>query len=187
MNTFRSVLVLPLIITASFTLSGCKADSAEHTAITTSKLEPYECGEITRLHTYNGVFLASQPTVTDFEQAKKGGVKTVINLRHASEIKDFDEKAVVEGLGLTYISIPWNGVDELTDQRLDEMRQALKTAERPILLHCSSANRVGAAWLAYRVLDEGLGVEAAREEARVVGLVSPAYEARTLDYIQERR
>lgn len=187
MNTFRTALILPLILTVGCILPGCKTDSAEHKAITTSKLEPYECGEITRLHTYNGVFLASQPAAADFEQAKKGGVKTVINLRHASENKDFDEKAVVEGLGLTYIHIPWNGVDELTDQRLDEMRQALKTAERPILLHCASANRVGAGWLAYRVLDEGLSVDAAREEAKVVGLVSPAYEARTLEYIAAKQ
>lgn len=133
------------------------------------------------------MFLASQPAAGDFELAKNGGVKTVINLRHPSENKDFDEKAVVQGLGLTYISIPWAGVDELTDQRLDEMRQALKTAERPVLFHCSSANRAGAGWLAYRVLDEGLSVEAAREEAKVVGLGSPNIEARTLEYIAARQ
>ncbi|CAG0957433.1 hypothetical protein PHYC_00543 [Phycisphaerales bacterium] len=157
---------------------------AAHTAITTDKLEPYECGTITRLHTLGGVFLASQPKPEDFAQAKKGGVKTVINLRHASEIKDFDEKQVVEAEGLAYIHLPWDGPAELTDAVFDQTREYLKTAARPILLHCSSANRVGAVWLPYRVLDGGLSWDAALAEAKTVGLKSPDYEAKAKDYIE---
>ena len=74
--------------------TGCSTtetpEAREHRAITTERLEPYECGNITRLHTYGGVFLASQPQPEDFEQAKKGGVRTVINLRHENEIEGFD-------------------------------------------------------------------------------------------------
>lgn len=158
--------------------------SAEHRAITTDTLEPYECGTITRLHTLGGVFLASQPKPEDFAQAKKGGVKTVINLRHADEIKDFDEKKVVESEGLKYINLPWDGPAELTDEVFDQARAHLKTAERPILLHCASANRVGAVWLPYRVLDGGLSWDDALAEAKTVGLKSPDYEAKAKDYIQ---
>ncbi len=164
--------------------SGDTAAPAEHTAITTDKLEPYECGTITNLHTLGGVFLASQPKPEDFAQAKKGGVKTVINLRHASENKDFDEKQVVEAEGLAYINIPWNGPDELTDAIFDQSREQLKTATRPILLHCSSANRVGAVWLTYRVLDGGLSWDDALAEAKTVGLKSADFEAKAKDYIQ---
>ncbi|MGI9013066.1 MAG: hypothetical protein ACR2GY_02325 [Phycisphaerales bacterium] len=159
----------------------------EHTAIVTDTLEPYECGSITRLHTYQGVFLASQPAKEDFEQAKKGGVVTVINLRHADEIEDFDEKQVVDDLELAYHNPAWNGPEELTDAIFNEVRGLLKTAERPILLHCSSANRVGAVWLAYRVLDEGLDVEAAVAEAKILGMKSPAYEEMARDYVERMR
>lgn len=159
----------------------------EHKAITTEKLEPYECGTITRLHTLGGVFLASQPKAEDFAQAKKGGVRTVINLRHDAEIKDFDERKVVEAEGLAYIHLPWDGPGELTDDIFDQAREHLKSAARPILLHCASANRVGAVWLPYRVLDGGLSWDDALAEAKTVGLKSPDYEAKAKDYIQRRK
>lgn len=160
---------------------------AEHKAITTEKLEPYECGTITRLHTMGGVFLASQPNPSDFDQAQKGGVKSVINLRHHSENTEFDEPAVVADLGLNYYNLPWNGPDELTDEIFDRSRELLKTAERPILLHCSSANRVGTVWIPYRVLDQGADLETAVEEAKVIGLKSPDYEAKARDYVERHQ
>lgn len=51
MIALRVGFMLPLILAGCFALPGCKSDSAEHKAITTAKLEPFECGEITRLHT----------------------------------------------------------------------------------------------------------------------------------------
>jgi uncharacterized protein (TIGR01244 family) len=156
-------------------------------AITTETLEPYTCGSIQRLHTYGGVFLASQPAPEDFAQAKAGGVRTVINLRRDDEQPGFDERAHVEGLGLAYAQVPFNSEAELTDAVFDRGRELLESAERPILLHCASANRVGALWLPWRVLDGGLSVEAALAEAKTVGLKSPAYEAKALDYIARKR
>lgn len=178
--TRRTTITLSLTLAVTFFLSAC---ATEHKAITTDKLEPYECGTVTKLHTYKGVFLASQPSASDFEQAKKGGVKTVINLRHPAENKEFDEAEVIKGLGLNYFNPAWNGPEELSDQRFNEVRQLLRTAERPILLHCSSANRVGPMWLAYRVLDEGASLEQATAEAKTVGMKSPDYERLAKDYI----
>jgi uncharacterized protein (TIGR01244 family) len=166
---------------------GAPAASTEHKAITTDKLEPYQCGAVQRLHTFGGIFLASQPTAADFEQAKQGGVKTVINLRHAKEQPDFDERATVTALGLAYVSLPWNGPDELTDEIFDRSRELLNTVERPILLHCSSANRVGALWIPWRVLDGGIALEEAVAEAKVVGLKSPDLEAKAKDYVERRK
>lgn len=155
----------------------------QHTAITTQALEPFECGTITRLHTMGGVFLASQPSAEDISQAKMGGVQTVVNMRHESEMK-FDEAAHVASLGLNYLNPAWNGPDELTDEMFAQYREILRTAQRPMLLHCGSANRVGAVWLPYRVLDEGASVEEALAEAKTVGMRSPAYEEKALDYIR---
>ncbi len=169
--------------TTSTTTAPQQAPAEQHTAITTDALEPYECGTITRLHTYQGVFLASRPEAADIEQAQKGGVVTVINMMHRSEHPGFDEAALVKSLGLNYHNPAWNGPDELTDDLINEMRELLRTAPRPMLVHCSSANRVGAMWMAYRAVDEGLDVEAAAAEAKVVGLKSPVYEQKIRDYI----
>lgn len=151
------------------------------------KLTPGKCGTIERLHAVGGILLASQPGPDDFAQARRQGVKTILNLRHAGEITDFDERQVVEDQGLTYISLPWNGPAELTDAIFDQARAQLKDSPRPLLMHCASANRVGAVWLPYRVLDAGLSWDEALAEARLVGLRSRDFEDKARDYIRRQR
>jgi len=150
-------------------------------------LQPRVSGTIKRLHIYDDVWLASQPSPEDFELARDDGVRTIINQRPAREMEDFDEGAHVTSLGLRYLNPGWNGADELTDEIIDETRQMLRTAERPVMLHCGSANRVGAIWFAYRVLDDGLTVDAALAEAKTVGLRTPEYEVIVRDYVERNR
>lgn len=165
-------------------LPACSAPTAPAPgAAPAAKLEPAACGSIARLHTLDGVFLAGQPTADDFEQLEQCGIKTVINLRTDQERKDFDERTRVTGLGLVYQHLPWNGVDQLTDEVFARTRELLAKAERPILLHCASANRVGAVWIPWRVLDGGLDLEAAVAEARQIGLKTAEYESKARDYV----
>lgn len=149
-------------------------------------LAPASCGKIARLHALGSVYLASQPSAEDLAQAKDDGIKTVINLRPDAENKAFDERRVVEAAGLTYVHIPIAGPDDLTDEIFDRAREQLKAAERPLLLHCASANRVGAVWLPYRVLDAGISWDAAVAEAKTIGLRSPAMEAKAKAYVERR-
>jgi protein tyrosine phosphatase (PTP) superfamily phosphohydrolase (DUF442 family) len=65
----------------------------------------------------------------------------------------------------------------------DATRKLLVEAERPILVHCASANRTGAIWLVFRVLDTGLEYDAALAEAKQSGLRSAAFEAKAKGYI----
>jgi protein tyrosine phosphatase (PTP) superfamily phosphohydrolase (DUF442 family) len=189
MRLFRRLGLTVLALTLLPLLASCASPKqAEHRAIVTERLEPYECGTITRLHTYGGIFLASQPQPEDFEHAKKGGIKTVINLRLPSEVTEFDEKEIVEGLGMAYYNPGFEGPDMLTDDIFDRVRSLLSNEDhKPILLHCNSANRVGAVWLAYRVLDGGLGYEDALVEAKTVGLKTPAYEQKAREYIERHK
>ncbi len=180
-----------LLVLASAGASACSSakpappatQDTSHTAIVTDTLEPYTCGSIAKLHTLGGVFLASQPSAADFEQAKAGGVKTVINLRPDSEQPGFDERAVLDELGLAYVHLPWNGAEQLTDEIFARSRELLNTAERPILLHCASSNRVGALWIPWRVLDGGIPLEKAVTEAKTIGLKTAEYEAKARDYV----
>ena len=57
----------------------------------------------------------------------------------------------------------------------------------PVMLHCASANRVGALWLAHRVLNDKIDLETARKEAKTVGLRTPAYEECVLSYIKKKQ
>ncbi len=153
-------------------------------ASTADQIAPAQCGSITQLHSYGSVLLASQPESADFALLQQRGVKTVINLRRPTELKDFDEMQVVESAGMVYVNLPIGGPEDLNDALFDSLRAQLKTAARPIFLHCASANRVGAVWLPYRVLDGGLSYEVALAEAKTVGLGSSALEAKAREYIE---
>jgi protein tyrosine phosphatase (PTP) superfamily phosphohydrolase (DUF442 family) len=86
-----------------------------------------------------------------------------------------------------FVRIPWNGPGELSDEIFDAARDQLRGAARPLFLHCGSGNRVGAVWIPYRVLDQGVELEAAVAEAKVVGLKTPEFEAKARDYVARRR
>jgi protein tyrosine/serine phosphatase len=53
----------------------------------------------------------------------------------------------------------------------------------PMLIHCGSANRVGAFWMIYRVVDQGWAEDKALDEAVKIGLTSPALKTFAHEYI----
>ncbi len=160
---------------------------SETSPLMTDEIASYTCGQIRNVHTYQGLVFGGQPSPEDFQLVKAAGVRTVFNLRPASEIQDFDEQQVVTELGLEYVSLPFAGPDQLTDEVFDRSREILATVKRPALFHCGSANRVGALWLPYRVLNDGLSLEDALAEAKTIGLRSPGYEEKALDYIERKK
>jgi uncharacterized protein (TIGR01244 family) len=153
-----------------------------------AKLEPATCGQVQRLHTLGSVFLASQPSSEDFERVRETGIKRVLDLRMPDEERGFDEPARVEELGMTYVHLGFKAADTLTDEVLDRSRELMRgAANEPLMVHCASANRVGAVWLAHRVLDGGQSWDAALAEAKTVGLSNPGYEAKVKDYVERHR
>jgi len=143
--------------------------------------------ETRNLHVAGPYYLAGQPTAAELETFKQAGVKSVINLRQPDEFDDFDEPGRVTSMGMHYYAVPFGSPDTLTDAVFDRGRQLLRDAEQPVLLHCASANRVGAIWLAKRALDDGVDIEQAAAEAKTVGMRTEAYEKLARDYIQRNR
>lgn len=97
-------------------------------------LEDDAIGETRNVHSFGDIFVAGQPSPDDFVLVKERGVRTVLTVRPPEEL-DFDERAVVEGLGMTYVEVPWSGADQLTDEVFDRGRELLENAERPIFFH----------------------------------------------------
>ena len=159
----------------------CPADSLA--TLKPQHLESVRVGSIEKLHTINGVFLSSQPFPDDFRLVKCGGVRAVVNLRDEDEL-DWNESEIVQSAGLEYHNLPFTDAETLTDEVFSQTREILNREDNhPLLLHCKSANRVGAIWLAHRVLDSGLSLSDAEKEATTVGLKSPDYLAKARDYI----
>ena len=167
-------LVLLLIL-------GCQSDQPEQASV--APVKPAACGTVKNMHRIGDLYVAGGVSPSDYPLLKELGIKTIFNIRLDQETQDVDEAKLAEAQGMAYVHLPWNGPDQLTDAKLDAMRAMLRDADRPMLFHCGSANRVGAGWLAYRVLDEGVALNTALAEAKTVGMRTPAYETITVDYI----
>jgi uncharacterized protein (TIGR01244 family) len=90
------------------------------------------------------VVSGGQPSEAQLAEAAAAGYRTVINLRMPSEDGLPDEAARVAELGMEYVSLPIDGAEAITEDNARALSRSLETAERPVLLHCGSGNRVGA-------------------------------------------
>ncbi|MDA8564295.1 sulfur transferase domain-containing protein [Mariniblastus sp.] len=143
-------------------------------------------GDAKNVHRLENLFFSGQFSADDLQEIKAAKVDRIITLRTDGEL-DWDERAAVEDAGLEFEQVPVAGADGLTDEAIDKVRGLLKDKSKPTLLHCGSANRVGGVWLTWRVLDEGVDVETAIEEAKTIGLRSPAIQKKALGYIERKQ
>lgn len=179
MNSKHFIAMMVVVATASG--STLAEEKAKRT------LRPGRLGSTYKIHAFGDILLAGQPTLNDLNAAKAAGIKTVINLRLPQEMR-FDEAAAVRDLGMAYHNFPISGPETLTDKVFEDIRKLLNDKKkRGVLVHCASANRVGAVWLPYRVLDGGMSYEKALAEARQIGLRTPQYEPKAAAYIKKKQ
>ncbi len=119
-----------------------------------------------------GLTTGGQPSLQDLKLLAESGTKVVINLRTKDEFKRFDEKKVVEDLGMTYVSIEIAGSDGITAANAKRLDEALNNLQQPALVHCASSNRVGGL-LAYRAFKiQGKTAEEAFALGKISGMSS---------------
>jgi len=145
-------------------------------------------GDIKQVHALGDIYLTGQPSVEDLRVLKKQGIETIITLRMPGEVP-WDEAAAVKKEGMKFVSVPFQGPDELKPKVFDEVLKILRDKKKrgPTVLHCGSANRVGALWYAHRVLEGKLSPEAALKEAKTVGLRTPAYLDKAQEYVEAQQ
>jgi uncharacterized protein (TIGR01244 family) len=115
-----------------------------------------------------GIGTAGKVTPEGLAQLKALGFRTIVNLRTEQEGAQ-DEEAAVRGLGLRYEWVPVTP-ETLTVDDVSRVRKVLDDpSAAPILLHCASANRVGAVWAIIEI-QRGKAQEAALAEGREIGL-----------------
>jgi uncharacterized protein (TIGR01244 family) len=118
----------------------------------------------------NDVTFASQPTPDALRTLAKDGYRTVVSLRGDGELK-WDEKAEVDSLGMTYAAIPMNyPIDDIQDEWVQRFDELMKGAERPMLIHCSSGNRVAGLWAVWLAEREGMATDRALELGTEAGM-----------------
>jgi protein tyrosine phosphatase (PTP) superfamily phosphohydrolase (DUF442 family) len=130
---------------------------------------------------------AGQPSAAHFEALSRSGVELVIDIRDPREPRPFDERALVQGLGMEYWNVPVTA-DTLTDETLDDLLRLIRdNADRSTVLHCASANRVWGPLLPYLVNDQGMTEEAAAQLAMRGGLRGAEILEWGLDYARRHR
>lgn len=121
-----------------------------------------------------GLYSSGQPTELEFAELARLGVRTLINLRPASEFNEFDERAAAERLGIDYQQIAVAGSADLTQALVREFDGALISARArgDVLIYCRSGNRVGAAMALAAAWIHGAGKAEALGLGRRAGLTA---------------
>jgi protein tyrosine phosphatase (PTP) superfamily phosphohydrolase (DUF442 family) len=101
------------------------------------------------------------------------GFVAILDLRTPPEGTKAEQQEV-EAQGLRYFNIPISRSAPSDEQIQSFARLVEDPANYPLLVHCGSANRVGAMWTRYR-LHNGISFDLAIEEGRTIGM-KPARE-----------
>jgi uncharacterized protein (TIGR01244 family) len=126
------------------------------------------------------VLIGAQPSEAALETLAAQGYKTIVSTRAEGEI-DWDERAKVESLGMTFVRIPMpSPVTEITDDQVALLDDVLAGGVGPVVLHCGSGNRVSGLWAAWLAADRGLAPAEALRLAALAGMgsVRPVVEQR---------
>ena len=116
-------------------------------------------------HPEPSLWTGGQPTLQDIPELVSLGIRTVIDLRAPEESRPFPPEPTWAAHGITYVALPVRGVPDLNVATAKELEDAVARAEPGVLVHCASANRVGALFACGQV---GLHAQGA-EEAIVFG------------------
>ena len=92
----------------------------------------------------SNILVGGQPDDAAFRAAQDAGFKTIINLRGVGEPGTEQQPGLMDTLGFTYHHLPINGPQSINLEAAKTLAGLIEGAERPLMIHCASGNRVGA-------------------------------------------
>jgi uncharacterized protein (TIGR01244 family) len=117
----------------------CAGDASTDTL----KVDLDQVVEQDRVSPVDGITSAGQPDEAAFRVFSENGYVAVIDMRTPGENRGLDEPETVAGLGMEYLAFPIDSGD-ITLEKARELDELLAQYDEPVLVHCASANRVGA-------------------------------------------
>jgi uncharacterized protein (TIGR01244 family) len=126
------------------------------------------------------VLIGGQPSQAALEYLAAQGYQTIVSTRGVQEV-EWDERAAVEGLGMTFVSIPMESpVSAITDEQVAGLADVMEQHQGPTLLHCGSGNRVSGLWGVWLAEHRGVEADEALRLAELAGMtgVRPVVERR---------
>jgi uncharacterized protein (TIGR01244 family) len=122
------------------------------------------------------LLFGGQPDEATIKRLAAEGYRTIVSTRGTGELS-WDQKAVVEAAGMSFVFIAMDKpVKAITDEQVAAFAEVMNTAQRPMLLHCSTGNRTAGLWAVW--LAERQGVEPA--EALRLGALAGMTKSRSV-------
>lgn len=132
--------------------------------------EPDDLGLLNATRPIADVVSGGQPTPAQLRAAGDAGYKTVLTTRSPVEILGYDERADVEGAGMAYVEFPIASAADFTRENVAEFARLVEAAEKPLLIHCGSGNRIGALFALEAGWLKGASADDALARGRECGL-----------------
>jgi len=136
------------------------------------------------------LYRGAQPQRGGLERLSELGIKTVINLRGASD-ETRNEQVEAEVSGMRYFNIPMSGVGRPTDEQVERALAVIDNRENwPVFVHCQrGADRTGVIIAVYRILHDQWTEEQAITEAKRFGMARLQFRKKDYisDYYKRRR
>lgn len=169
-----------ILMTIALSTAGLADDVTSEAALKVDLKSVVSAGVVRPI---DGISSAGQPDEAALVIFAEQGYTTVIDLRTEREDRGMDEAAVIEDLGMEYISIPIAGLEAINFENAARLNKLIDAAEGPVLIHCGSANRVGAL-LALRKSLDGADDETALQYGREGGMTG--LEDRVREVLNEK-
>src|SRR5262245_66077203 len=128
--------------------------------------------ELPNFHQVNeNLYRGAQPQRGGLKKLSELGIKTVINLRGASD-DTRKEQAEAEASGMRYFNIPMSALGRPTDEQVERALTVIDGRENwPVFVHCQrGADRTGVIIAVYRISRDQWTEEQAMSEAKRFGL-----------------
>ncbi|HCT46710.1 MAG TPA: hypothetical protein DF699_16010, partial [Phycisphaerales bacterium] len=124
-------------------------------------------------HTTGRITFSGQPSADEIRAFAAAGGNVVVNNRTEPEMKrvPFDEQALVESLGMTYVHSPMSSAIFCETQASD-LSTTLNTTTGPVLMHCGSGSRSATVYGLYLIKDKGMNKNDAIKTAQELGMGS---------------
>jgi uncharacterized protein (TIGR01244 family) len=116
------------------------------------------------------VVLGGQPTPGALRALADRGYATIVSTRAAGEL-DWDERAVVESLGMRFVRIPIPlPVTPITAAQVAALDSVLAAPGGPVLLHCAGGTRATVLWAVWRSQTYGVDAAVTLHQAERAGM-----------------
>jgi uncharacterized protein (TIGR01244 family) len=145
--------------------SACVADTTSDIVVISAEQIAKDPGVLPQ----SGFVSSGQPNEAVLRNFADAGYGTIIDMRMPDEDRGMDERAVVESLGMTYVTMPIGSADDINFENAAALDKLMSGLDQPALVHCASGNRVGAL-IALRAKANG----ASNEEALAAGKAAGA-------------